>query len=534
MYDLINNPGSQDAFRCNPNQSPLTFDSRCGDSSWVVWKQPLSPSTGWNYVSTITGQTRVAAVPSIGVWPYQWPTDRPKTGVPGQVNTLDFKKINDAFPNPPKPSPHGCRRELFNPNYLATGAANTKVVAVNGIWYMAFNETINEPSIDGHWTSGDIFRVGWATSTDGRIWVPSHLLFRAPAEENSPPNCAGGFVITQLFTDSGYFYMLVDEFTHGLILLRAQINTSLPDGFSTWDIATNGVNHWTPVTIDAVLDPVAVNATRLMFPMDRTDTQQGAIARVFNSSAPNSSSSFVAVTVDGTQLKLFSSSSLDNLADAPFVPRSSVDLAYLKPRTASFGWEFGFTSDANNTSATPTVIGREFDFWLNGNFYPNGTDNNLTGISFTGYRTTATLSGDIYSPRGALRSFSNFYLSAAADNSINAAPTSIGLNERWVLIDVNGGTLQPNDVVNLQARNGLYVTNNGGATLAASQAYPMANETFIIEKKNGAGTIITGDLVALRSQSTGKYIIATAGGGSTVFGNGVDTNPNTRFTYTAN
>jgi hypothetical protein len=78
------------------------------------------------------------------------------------------------------------------------------------------------------------------------------------------------------------------------------------------------------------------------------------------------------------------------------------------------------------------------------------------------------------------------------------------------------------------------VTNNGGATLAASQAYPMANETFIIEKKNGAGTIITGDVVALRSQSTGKYIIATAGGGSTVFGNGVDTNPNTRFTYTAN
>ncbi|HEV7488354.1 MAG TPA: hypothetical protein VGQ65_21980 [Thermoanaerobaculia bacterium] len=534
MYDLVNNPGPQDTTLCDQHKSPLQFDPRCGDNSWVVWKQPLSPSTGWNYFNTITGLTaRVAAVPSIGVWPYQWPADHPKTGVPGQLTTLDAAKLNAAFPNPPKPSPHGCTREGFNPNYYATGAADTKVVVVNGQWYMAFNETINNPTSTGGWTSADIFRIGWATSTDGRSWIPRHILFRAPAEQNGV-NCDGGFVLTQLFTDSGYFYMLVDEFTMGLILLRAPIQTNLPDGFSNWQVATNDSNHWANAPIDGVLDPVALNAKRLMQPLTTTYTQQGAIARVFSSSAPNSSSLFVAVTVDGTQLKLWSATSLDTLFESPFALRSSVDLAYLKPRNTSFGWELGFTYDANNTPATPTLIGNEFDFWLNGNFYPNGIENG-TGISFTGYRTTATLSGDIYSPRGSLRSFSNYYLSAASDNSINAAPTSIGLNERWVLIDVNGGTLQANDVVNLQARNGLYVTNNGGATLAASQAYPSTNETFIIEKKNAGGaTIVSGDLVALRSQSTSKYIIATAGGGSTVFSNGLDTNPNTRFTYTGN
>jgi hypothetical protein len=231
--------------------------------------------------------------------------------------------------------------------------------------------------------------------------------------------------------------------------------------------------------------------------------------------------------------------------DTPFTFESSVDVhnLTLANKTSAdkrihggnlSGQEFAYTYDPNNTPATPTMISNEFDFWVNGNFYPDDRLNS-SGISFTGYRTTATLSGGIYSPRGALRSATNYYLSAASDNSINAIPASIGPDERWVLIDANGGTLQSGDTVYLQARNGLYVTNNGGATLAASQTYPSTYETFVIEKKNAGGTtIVSGDLVALRSQATGKYIIATAGGGSSVFGNGLDTNPNTRFTFTAN
>jgi hypothetical protein len=39
---------------------------------------------------------------------------------------------------------------------------------------------------------------------------------------------------------------------------------------------------------------------------------------------------------------------------------------------------------------------------------------------------------------------------------------------------------------------------------------PSTYETFVIEKKNATGTIGSGDLVALRSQATGKYIIAPA------------------------
>ncbi|HEV7426087.1 MAG TPA: hypothetical protein VGQ46_06935 [Thermoanaerobaculia bacterium] len=526
MYDLVNNPGQAGSL-CNQHKDPRSFDPRCGDNSWAVWKQPSSASSGWNYFNTITGlPSRVAAVPAVGAWPYQWLADYPKTGVPAQQTTLDASKVNAAFPNPPKPSiPYPCNRNAWNPNFYATGTADTKAVAVNGKWYMAFNETINDPDPNGGWTSGDLFRIGWATSIDGTTWAVRHILFRAPAEESA---CAGGFVVTQLFTDNGYFYLLADEYLVGLVLFRAPINTSLADGFVSWQIATNGATHWADVPIDAQINPATFNAKRLM--QTSADVEQAAIARVFTSTAPNSPSRYVAVAVNGSGLQVWSA---DNL-DTDFAPESFVDLAYLKPKGTLGGWEFAFTTDANNTSATPTVISNAFDFWLNGNFYLDQHFDG-TGISFTGYRTTATLSGGIYSPRGALRSVSNYYLSAAADNSINAAPASIGLNERWVLIDANGGTLQTNDVVYLQARNGLYVTNNGGATLAASQASPSVNETFVIEKKSAGGaTIGNGDVIALRSQATGKYIIATAGGGSTVVGNGLDTNPNTRFTYTAN
>jgi hypothetical protein len=532
MWDLVY-PRPGDPNLCDQHMA-ATFDARCGDNDWVVWKQPSSTSTGWNYFNVNTGLTsRVAAVPAVGAWPYQWQVDYPKTGVPGQQTTLDASKINAAITNPPKPSPvpSPCNRNSFNPNYYATGLGGTKSVVVNAKWYMAFNETVNNPASNGSWTSDDMFRIGWATSTDGKNWTVRHILFRSSREQI---DCAGGLVLTQLFTDNGYFYLIVDEqYGAGLELLRAPIDTNTTDGYTAWQIAArdplnSNAYRWVSAPADGQLNAASLNAFQLM--PTGTNTQQAAVGRVFTSSAANSPSRYVAVTVRGSSLEVWSAPNLDTA----FTFESSTDLAYLKPAGTLGGWEFAYTYDANNTPATPTMIGNEFDFWLNGNFYLDQHADGI-GISFTGYRTTATLSGGIYSPRGALRSVSNYYLSAATDNSINAAPTSIGLNERWVLIDVNGGTLQSGDVVYLQARNGLYVTNNGGATLAASQAYPSTNETFIIEKKNGGSTtIVTGDLVALRSQPTSKYIIATAGGGSTVFGNGLDTNPNTRFTYTAN
>ena len=543
VWDLVY-PRRQDPNLCD-QRMVLTMDARCGDNNWVVWKQPSSTSTGWNYFNVDTGQpARVAAVPAIGAWPYVWhdqhQPDYPKTGVPGQQTIVDAKKVNAAIPNPPVPNPlppstpdRPCYRNTFNPNYYATGTASTKAVYVNGMWFMAFNIDIDSPDANGVWTSGDMFRVGWATSTDGKSWTIRHLLFRTSRETR---DCGGGLVLDQLFTDNGYFYLLADEqYDRGVIMLRAPINTSLTDGYTSWQVAAHDPANpnrflWVNAPADGVLDTTALDAFQLM--NTNTTTQQTVIGRVFTSAAPNSPSRLVAVTIHGALLDVWSAPDLDT----PFTFESSIDLAYLKPKATLAGgnWEFAYTYDPNNTPATPTLIGNEFDFWMNGNFYPDGHGNS-TGISFTGYRTTATLSGGIYSPRGSLRTAGNYYLSAASDNSINATPTSIGLDQRWVLIDANGGTLQSNDVVYLQARNGLYVTNNGGATLTASQAYPSVYETFVIEKKNaGSTTIVNGDLIALRSQATGKYIIASAGGGSTVFGNGLDTNPNTRFTFVAN
>jgi hypothetical protein len=43
-------------------------------------------------------------------------------------------------------------------------------VYVNGVWYMAVNEKINNPDVNAGWTAGDTWRVLRAKSTDGKRW----------------------------------------------------------------------------------------------------------------------------------------------------------------------------------------------------------------------------------------------------------------------------------------------------------------------------------------------------------------------------
>jgi hypothetical protein len=443
--------------------------------------------------------------------------------------TLLMHKLVTAF------MPANCTRDDWNPDFLATGAADTKVVYVNGKWYMAFDETINNPTPQGGWTAGDLFNIGWATSTDGINWSIKRILFRTTRETI---DCNGGTLLTRLFTDNGYFYMVAQEiFGAGVLLLRAPIDTSNSNGYTAWQIAAHDPANpnrylWVNTPADGMLDTSGLNAYPIV--SNYALVQQTAIARVFASTAPYSASRIIVVTVQDSgdnnpTLKLWSAPDLDT----PFTYESTIDTAYIQPFGIS-GWEFAYTYYPDNSAATPRIVGNELDFWLNGNFYTGG---NLDGYTkhFTGYRTTATLSGGIFAPRGSFRTQASYYVSAAADNTINAYPRTYGLDERWVIVDVNGGSLQSGDAVYLQARNGLFLSNGGGALLSASQAAPSANETFYVEKKNAGGTtIVAGDLIAFRSQSTGKYLIAAQGGGSAVNGNGLDTNANTRFVYVAN
>jgi hypothetical protein len=527
---------NDDKKKCDPMKDPTVRDPRCGDSSGLVWKTPNSSVPSWNYFDSRIGTTgKLTPFPAVGQWPYQWPSDYPNAGVPGMNRTVDAWKINQAIPNPTKPTftPTQCTRDDWNPNFLATGAADTKVVYANGRWFMAFNETINNPTTTGGWTAADLFNVLWATSSDGRNWSIKRILFRTTRET---VDCHGGLLVTQLTTDNGYFYMVVHEIYSpyaGNILLRAQIDISLPDGYGPWEIASRDPNNpnryrWIPTPPDGMLDtrPEALNVYPIM-PMI-TGVKQAAIARIFDSTAPFSPSRIIGITVqqfaenDPQTMHLWSAPDLDT----PFTYESAVDTAYIKP-IALWGWEFAFTHFSDHSGMTPRIAGDQFDFWLNGRSGPSQ--------GFTGYRSTATLSGGIFMPRGSLRTQAGYYVSMAADKSINAAPQNVGLNERWVIIDANGGALESGDAVNLLARNGLYLSNGGGTVLTVSQPGVATNETFYIEKKNGGGTVIVnGDQIAFRAQSTGKYIIAALGGGSTVHNNGLDTNPNTRFVYMVN
>ena len=241
MHDLIYPGGAGVPNPCDQHNDPRTFDHRCGDNNWVVWKPTSSTSSPWSFFNVTTGQTAsVAAVPAANVWPYDWDTTRPeRTGVPGQQNILDGQKVNQAITDPLKQTSTRsipCTRETFNPGYYATGTVGSKAVYVNGKWYMAFNINVDNPSTTARWTAEDMFRLGWATSTDGKSWTVRHLLFRSSRET---VDCGGGLVIDQLFTDNGYFYLLADEqYGGGLILLRAPINTSITDGYGAWQVAT--------------------------------------------------------------------------------------------------------------------------------------------------------------------------------------------------------------------------------------------------------------------------------------------------------
>jgi hypothetical protein len=119
------------------------------------------------------------------------------------------------------------------------------------------------------------------------------------------------------------------------------------------------------------------------------------------------------------------------------------------------------------------------------------------------------------------RTYYSRYLSAqyGGGGNVNAIPTYIGDYEKFKIIDLNGGDLLNGEQVWLTAPNGMYVSavGGGGAGVVANVLNPTANETFTIVKMNngGAGTIVSGDNIALRGWN-GYYVVAEGGGGGDV------------------
>ncbi|WNG23782.1 hypothetical protein F0U62_06885 [Cystobacter fuscus] len=94
--------------------------------------------------------------------------------------------------------------------------------------------------------------------------------------------------------------------------------------------------------------------------------------------------------------------------------------------------------------------------------------------------------------------------------------------EKFSIEDINGGALESGDKIFIIAGTGQYfqAANGGGSTLNAASANRQDWETFRIVKKSGTGAIANGDIVGLQTVTTGHWVSAENGGGSTVFAYG--------------
>ncbi|ADO75397.1 glycosyl hydrolase family 18 protein [Stigmatella aurantiaca] len=106
--------------------------------------------------------------------------------------------------------------------------------------------------------------------------------------------------------------------------------------------------------------------------------------------------------------------------------------------------------------------------------------------------------------------------------AVIATATTVQAWEKFTLDDINGGALESGDTVFISAGNGQYfqAANGGGSTLNAASSSRLGWETFRIVKQSGSGAIANGDIVGLQTVTTGHWVSAENGGGSTVFAYG--------------
>jgi len=91
--------------------------------------------------------------------------------------------------------------------------------------------------------------------------------------------------------------------------------------------------------------------------------------------------------------------------------------------------------------------------------------------------------------------------------------------ETFTLYDLNGGTLQSGDLVNIATADGHFfcAENGGGGVLDATRTDPASWETFRVAKIGGTGTAINdGDQISLQTQVLGQFVSAVNGGGGGV------------------
>lgn len=119
----------------------------------------------------------------------------------------------------------------------------------------------------------------------------------------------------------------------------------------------------------------------------------------------------------------------------------------------------------------------------------------------------------------------NHYLCAegGGGGAVNANRAVAQAWETFTLLDRNDGALNSGDLVHLRAADGRYVQayGGGGSSINAASSNQLDWETFRIVKREGTGTINSGDLVGLQAINSGRWISALEGGGGGVDVHGV-------------
>lgn len=136
------------------------------------------------------------------------------------------------------------------------------------------------------------------------------------------------------------------------------------------------------------------------------------------------------------------------------------------------------------------------------------------------YQATQALASTTY--KVSFRSSNDQYVVAEGGGGgvVNANRPAIGPWETFTLTDLNGGTLESGNAVNIQAANGMYMVAEGGGGGVVNANRPAAGawEKFVIKKVNGNGVIRDGDAIALQA-ADGQYVVAESGGGGIVNAN---------------
>jgi hypothetical protein len=112
------------------------------------------------------------------------------------------------------------------------------------------------------------------------------------------------------------------------------------------------------------------------------------------------------------------------------------------------------------------------------------------------------------------------YLSAnqGGGSTVNTAAPHAQIWEAFVFDDLNGGTLQDGDQVNLQSYNGHYLSSSAGS-LTADKRAPGATEVFTVKLVSGTSIAVNSAIALLASD--GKHYLTSNTGNSDASGTSI-------------